>query len=122
MSTQDRAPAFPFYAKDWLSDAKVRSLSNAERGKYIDLLASMWEYGDAGCYIPRATAERLYGKAFVRTIADLPTSPLACEDMHGEPYLFSDRLLREAQKYRSRSEAARRSAEIRWERERERSK
>ena len=115
MPSQDRAPAFPFYAKDWLADAKVRSLTFAERGKYIDLLATMWDYSDAGCYLPRKAAERLYGKAFVKLIADNGTSPLACEDMYDEPHIFSNRLLQESQKYKSRSDAAKRSAEARWE-------
>ena len=114
MPSQDRAPAFPFYAKDWLADAKVRSLTFAERGKYIDLLASMWDYSDAGCYLPRKAAERLYGKPFVKMIADSQTSPLASEEMDGELHIFSHRLMQEAQKYRSRSDAAKRSAEARW--------
>ena len=40
-----KAPAFPFYAKDWLSDAKVKRLSWAAKGVYIDLLAIMWGEG-----------------------------------------------------------------------------
>lgn len=120
MPSQDRAPAFPFYAKDWLADAKVRSLTYAERGRYIDLLATMWDYSDAGCYLPRKAAERLYGKAFVKMIADNATSPLASEEMDGELHIFSHRLMQEAQKMASRRAEAKRAIEIRWERERER--
>ena len=89
-------------------------MSFSNRGKYIDLLCYMWEYGDAGCYLPRVTAERLLGRRFIAYIADDPTSPLACDDMNGEAHIFSDRLLEEAQKHKSRSEAARRSAKIGW--------
>ena len=36
---------FPFYAPDWLSDFKVRSLTNAQKGIYIDLLCHQWMNG-----------------------------------------------------------------------------
>ncbi len=114
MGSEDRSPAFPFYAKVWLSDAKVRSLSNANRGKYIDLLCTMWEYSEAGCYLPRSMAEKIWGKAFIRSIADEQNSPLTCEDMDGQEHIFSGRLLEESQKHRSRREAAKRAADTRW--------
>lgn len=115
VSTQDRAPAFQFYAKDWLADPKVRDLSWSDKGRYIDLLASMWEYGTEGDRIPRGTAERLYGKPFVVRIADGATALVGCEEWDGVVYLFSNRLNAEASKLRSRSLAAKRSAEARWE-------
>lgn len=37
-----KSPAFQFYAKDWLSDLRVRSLSYEEKGLYIELLAMSW--------------------------------------------------------------------------------
>jgi uncharacterized protein YdaU (DUF1376 family) len=37
------APAFQFYARDWLADAEVRLLTLEQRGAYIDLLAYCWE-------------------------------------------------------------------------------
>lgn len=40
-----KAPAFQFYPKDYLTDAKVRRLSWAARGVYIELLALMWVEG-----------------------------------------------------------------------------
>ena len=40
-----KSPAFQFYAKDWLSDANVRSMSFAAKGVYIDLLAIYWNEG-----------------------------------------------------------------------------
>lgn len=116
MPTQDRAPSFPFYAKDWLADPKVRALTNAERGKYIDLLASMWEFSDSGCDLPMEEAVRLYGRPFVDKL--LTKRILLENSFDSEPSLFSNRLSNEAQKCRSRSEAARRSVQVRWERER----
>jgi hypothetical protein len=112
VSTQDRAPSFPFYSKDWLADPKVRALSWADKGKYIDLLASMWEIGDEGCVIPRKTAEKLFGKRFVAMITESILDAEVYPD--GVERVFSNRLFQEAQKCRSRSSAARASAEARW--------
>ena len=39
------SPAFLFYVKDWLGDAKVRAMSNEARGVYIDLLCYCWQDG-----------------------------------------------------------------------------
>ena len=40
-----KAPAFQFYPKDWLADAKVRRLSWAAKGVYVEILALMWNEG-----------------------------------------------------------------------------
>jgi len=40
--SKNKSPAFQFYPKDWLSDVRVRSMTPAQRGYYIDLLAYMW--------------------------------------------------------------------------------
>ena len=116
MSTQDRAPAFPFYAKDWLADPKVRALSWADKGRYIDLLASMWEHNDSGCSIPRVTAEAIFGSVFISKVCDLPSRLLESYEVEGEVWVFSNRLSQEAQKCRSRSEAARLSVSKRKDR------
>jgi uncharacterized protein YdaU (DUF1376 family) len=42
---QEPAPAFLFYVRDWLGDAKVRAMSPEARGVYIDLLAYCWQEG-----------------------------------------------------------------------------
>ena len=36
---------FPFYATDWLSDARVRIIPLESRGAYIHLLATQWVEG-----------------------------------------------------------------------------
>jgi uncharacterized protein YdaU (DUF1376 family) len=41
----DKAPAFQFYPKDFLSDAKVQQMSNTEVGIYVRLLCSCWLEG-----------------------------------------------------------------------------
>lgn len=40
-----RPPAFQFYAKDWLADQRVATLTLEEKGAYIELLASAWVEG-----------------------------------------------------------------------------
>lgn len=40
-----RAPAFQFYPSDFLSDMRIRMLSWASRGLYIDLLCYCWREG-----------------------------------------------------------------------------
>lgn len=37
-----KAPAFQFYPKDWLTDAKVKAMSLEAKGAYIDLLGFYW--------------------------------------------------------------------------------
>jgi len=41
----ETSPAFSFYVRDWLADAKVRAMTNDARGVYIDLLAYCWVEG-----------------------------------------------------------------------------
>ena len=43
-----KAPAFQFYAKDWLSSANVRNMSMRHRGVYISVLAAMWDSDEPG--------------------------------------------------------------------------
>jgi uncharacterized protein YdaU (DUF1376 family) len=38
-----KPPAFQFYAKDWLTSGKVRAMTLAGRGLFIDLLAFAWD-------------------------------------------------------------------------------
>ncbi len=40
-------PSFPFYASDWLGSTKRLTMTPAQRGAYIDLLAHQW--GDKTC-------------------------------------------------------------------------
>lgn len=36
---------FKFHVKDWLADARVRAMTPAQRGAYVDLLCFQWEEG-----------------------------------------------------------------------------
>lgn len=42
----ERAPAFLFYPKDWLTDHKVRRLTFNQRGIYFEMLCLMWISGE----------------------------------------------------------------------------
>ena len=46
----DKAPAFQFYADDWLGSTKIALMTPAEEGAYIRLLAHAWNSHD--CAIP----------------------------------------------------------------------
>ena len=45
MTRRGKAVAFQFYAQDWLTDLKVRSLTPEARGIYLDLLCYSWIEG-----------------------------------------------------------------------------
>lgn len=44
----NKAPAFQFYIRDWLSDTQLRLTSLTTRGIWIDLLCFMWEAPERG--------------------------------------------------------------------------
>lgn len=43
-----KAPAFPFYVKDWLSDSQLKMASHAAKGVWIDMLCFMWDAPERG--------------------------------------------------------------------------
>lgn len=45
MSRKGKAPAFPFYAADWLADMEVATMTLAQKGAYVDLLCYQWREG-----------------------------------------------------------------------------
>jgi uncharacterized protein YdaU (DUF1376 family) len=51
----NRAPAFQFYAKDWLSSKKIVTMTLEEEGAYIHLLAHCWDSPD--CTMPDDDSE-----------------------------------------------------------------
>ena len=44
-TTGDKSPAFQFYPKDYLSDAKTRAMTFKQRGMYWDLVCHCWLEG-----------------------------------------------------------------------------
>ena len=41
----EKAPAFQFYARDWLSDLRLRLLDHEAKGMFVDLLCHQWLEG-----------------------------------------------------------------------------
>lgn len=113
-------PYFKFYPGDWLSDFHVRAMEPADRGIYIDLLAFDWEEGglpddpEILAKVVGVDAERMrnaWEKLSARFI-DHPNRDgwVTNRRLHRERKDIQDR----AEK---RSEAARKAAQARWEKE-----
>jgi len=51
LSSKRKAPAFQFYATDWLADSQLGSVSPLARGLWIDLLCRMWVSDKQGFFI-----------------------------------------------------------------------
>src|SRR3990172_6072235 len=94
----NKAPAFQFYANDWLSSTHITLMTPAEEGAYIRLLAYMWN--DPDCGLPD-DKERLQTLSRL-TSADKGVigSILACFEKHPYKagYLTNKRLFLERQK------------------------
>lgn len=108
-----KAPAFQFYATDWLGSQRVAMLTLEEEGAYIRLVASCWQHGS----IPSdpEQAARLIGKGASTTLA---TNVLTMFKPSTEPgRMIHDRLEHqrtEQEAWREKSAAGgRKSAEIR---------
>lgn len=108
-----KAPAFQFYATDWLGSQRVAMLTLEEEGAYIRLVAYCWQHGS----IPSdpEQASRLIGKGASTTLA---TTVLTMFQPSTEPgRMIHDRLERqrtEQAAWREKSAAGgRKSAEIR---------
>lgn len=43
-----KPPAFQFYVKDWRSSPTVRSMTRAQRGDFIEMLAASWDQDEPG--------------------------------------------------------------------------
>ena len=111
--------SFYFNTSDWLASPAVRMMSKAERGVYIGLLALAWESPIQGT-LPASTDK-------VRRLAEMSLDEWA---ESGETllekfplsecgtYRFNPRLLVEAAKEQARSDKAKKSADMRWQSER----
>lgn len=61
----ERSPAFQFYPKDWLSSKRVRMMSRADRGSFIDMLAYCWDSEDCALTIDELAFASGLGDHFV---------------------------------------------------------
>ena len=80
----EKAPAFQFYTKDWLSDARVLAMSLEERGLYIGLMAVCWT---ERCQLPadEARLARIAGVPVTR-FRRLWRAVEGCFERHGDTY------------------------------------
>lgn len=102
-------PYFPFYAQDWLGDHKVRGLSPAARGTYIDLLALMWTSADGGLPAAPEKLARMVGQSpeeFIVSWGEIQDAADPILEKRGER-VFSRRMLRERERYAEKREKAR---------------
>ena len=112
----DKPPAFQFYARDWLADARVQMMTLAQRGAYIHLLAFAW--AEDGLPDDPDALARLLGVTREHFDAELWPALEPCWQRRGRK-LRNPRLEEvrsDLETYRqSRSEAGRRGAEARWQ-------
>lgn len=120
MPTINGAPAFQFYASDWLADANVKLLTLEETGAYIEAIAVCWREGS----IPAdpVMLSRIIGKGCstdVATNVQRLFNIRCADECSGVERLKHKRLESEREKQRKRSEqqaaAGKRSAEIKRE-------
>lgn len=108
-----KAPAFQFYATDWLGSQRVAMLTLEEEGAYIRLVAYCWQHGSVPSDPDRAA--RLIGKGASTTLATTVLTMFQPSQEHGR--LVHDRLetqRAEQEAWRAKSAAGgRKSAEIR---------
>lgn len=123
--TDKKAPAFLFYASDWLGSARRMGMSLAERGAYIDLLAVQW--GDPECSLPADEGKLArYVGASESEWAEIRHEVMACFDPHPvlEGRLANTRLYdvwtERQEMVEQRRNAGQRSAEARAQRDGER--
>jgi uncharacterized protein YdaU (DUF1376 family) len=106
-----KAPAFQFYAADWLSSQRVALMTLEEEGAYIRLLAFCWQHGSIPAE-PEKIA-RLIGKGASTTLA---TTLATMFELGGNGLvherLEAERLKQELWKTKS-SEGGKKSAESR---------
>lgn len=110
-------PWFPFYARDWLVNEEVGTMTLEEEGAYVRLLATQWEYGS----IPNderrlcALLKRCDPRRFRRLWPVLAPHFAPISDGR----LANPRLAQERERYEqaagARREMASRAARKRWE-------
>lgn len=60
----EKAPAFQFYVRDWLGDARVRSMTLEARAVYVDLLCYCWQ--ETALFNDQQLLARLCGVSLVK--------------------------------------------------------
>lgn len=111
----EKPPAFQFYPKDWLSDAKVRTMTHEERGIFIDFLAISWL--EHGLPSDESQLRRLTGLT-ERRFRKVWAGVAHCWQPNGNGRLVNPRLERyreQLEEHQERASAAGKAgAEARW--------
>lgn len=103
-----RAPYFPFYPQDWLSDPRTAQLTYEERGIYFELLCRCWTSRDGSCSLPNDDLfiSKLLGirlskwQKIKRKLSEGLTAVLKIE----KNKILNERLLKEFEKIKIKSE------------------
>lgn len=105
-------PFIKFYPSDWLGSTKLRGVSLAAKGVWIDLLAIMWECTPRGtltvngrALTVQEAAARVHGptKAVAKAIDELLAQGVA--ERRPDGTIFSARMVKDAQIHEVRAEA-----------------
>lgn len=115
-NTPGKSPAFQFYPKDYLSDAKTRAMTFKQRGMYWDLVSHCWLEG----HLPANPNEiaRILGITTVARFSahDWPVIGKCFRlvgDEHQHPRLDLERR-KQAENREERSDSGKRGADKRW--------
>ncbi len=113
-----KPPAFQLYVKDWLASPKVRTMTLAEIGAYINLLATAWD-SDPVATLPKSPASlcRLAGAASLEEWESVSPAVLANFEAQGDR-LVNRRLQEVYQELVRHSQDQRDRANRRWEKDR----
>jgi uncharacterized protein YdaU (DUF1376 family) len=115
----NKAPAFQFYANNWLGSPNIMMMTPEEEGAYIHLLALLWNSDD--CSLPDddkvlASLSRLNEKWFNGS-----GKKIMANFIKKDGKIFNKRLLFERRKQakfrKERSEAGKKGAKNRWDKE-----
>jgi uncharacterized protein YdaU (DUF1376 family) len=111
----EQSPAFSFYVRDWLADAKVRAMTNDARGVYIDLLAYCWQEGALPTDLAAiARIARLTPGAFRRIWSQLEPCFRKTPDGFRQKRLDRERTIQQRRRDAA-AENGRKGAEARWQ-------
>ena len=114
-----KAYSFYFNTSDWLASPTVKMMSKAERGVYIGLLASAWESPVQGTLPASVDKVRRLAEMSLDEWAESGETLLEKFPLSGcGTYRYNPRLLAEAAKEQARSDKAKKSADMRWQSER----
>ena len=118
---REQSPAFLFYVNDWRGSLKVRAMSFATRGMFVELLLEQWRHGA----VPASAADcaRLIGGTTTEWTRAWPTLRVCFVPRKRDGLLVNPKLERvrqERRKYqKAQAESGLRGAHARWKKDSE---